>query len=216
MLSFMKDGQSDSRKGAAQASGEANVGQKPSGDQDFLTTAHHGRNLKHSTITLAVLFTVGVLCVWLMIKKTSPSAASAASSAEEAKIEMAIAQLTGIKTEVDAQMGHIVDKFYEFTDVDQIGVGELKKNPFEHELGVGDLSQLNTGSEQMLREEISRMSKGLQLWSIMASPQGSCCMINDKILYVGDSISGFKVKQITARLVELEADGVPVILKMSE
>jgi len=41
-------------------------------------------------------------------------------------------------------------------------------------------------------------------------------MINDKILYVGDSISGFKVKQITARLVELEADGVPVILKMSE
>ena len=215
MLSFMQDGQSAPQDAGNQSDQNNAVGASPGGDQDFLTTAHHGKNLKHSTITLALLFTVGALCVWFMIKKTTPSAASAAGT-EEAKIESAIAQLTGIKTEMDTHVGQIVERFYEFSEIDQIGVDELKKNPFEHELPIGDLSQIDPSHEILLREEINRKSKGLQLWSIMAAPQGGCCMINEKILYVGDSIDGFTVKKITQRAVELEQDGISIVLKMSE
>ncbi len=218
MLSFMKDGQTEGKKIAADGISEPNGVDSPQsgGDQDFLTTAQHGKNLKHSTITLALLFTVGALCIWFMIKKTTPSAASAGTSTEEAQIESAIAQLTGIKTEMDTHVGQIVDKFYEFSEIEQIRVGELKKNPFEHELGIVDLTGLDPGREILLREEINRKSLGLQLWSIMASDEGGCCMINDKVLYVGDSLDGFTVKRITQRQVELDADGIPVILKMSE
>ncbi|MBE0535670.1 MAG: hypothetical protein IH624_08365 [Phycisphaerae bacterium] len=218
MLSFMKDGQNESKQSGMQAAGDARSGESPAagGDQEFLTTAHHGKNLKHSTITLAILFTVGALCVWFMIKKTTPSAASAASSAEEAKLESAIAQLTGIKTEMDTHMGEIVERFYEFSEIDQIGVGELKKNPFAHQLSIGDLSNMDPGHELMAREEVNRKSRGLELWSIMASEKNGCCMINDKVLYVGDSINGFTVTQITPRFVELKCDGIGVILKMSE
>ena len=50
----------------------------------------------------------------------------------------------------------------------------------------------------------------------MESEQGSCCMINEKILYVGDTIKGFKVNQIESRFVELVSNDLQVILKMSE
>lgn len=214
MLSFMKDGRTESKKSGIPSTDAGSPA--AGGEQEFLTTAHHGKNLKHSTITLALLFTVGALCVWFMIKKTAPSAAIADSGAEEAQIEITIAQLTGIKTEMDAHMGQIVDRFYEFSNIDQIGVGELKKNPFEHELGIGDPGSLDPGRELLAREEINRRSRGLQLWSIMAAAQGGCCMINEKVLYVGDSIDGFTVTQIAPRFVELKSDGIPVILKMSE
>jgi hypothetical protein len=50
----------------------------------------------------------------------------------------------------------------------------------------------------------------------MQSNQGNCCMIDDRILYEGDSIEGFKVLQIGDSFVKLESDGVQITLKLSE
>jgi len=185
----------------------------PDDDGEFLTRVHHGKNLKQSTIILAVLFTVGAVCVWFMIKKTAPPPADAAVGAEEAKIENAIAQLTGIRTEMDARMGDIVARFSEFSDVEQVGVADLKKNPFAIELSIGDPGH---ALEPWRRREVEERSQKLQLVSIMASPRNACCMINGKLLYKGDKIDGFTVTEIDSRFVELESDGIGVIKKMSE
>lgn len=214
MLSFMKDGQDDSNA-PDQTIGADNA--SSASEPDYLTTAEHGKNLRQSTITLAILFTVGALCLWFMIKKVAPQEADAAVSAEESKIEAAIAELTGIQSE-HTQMDLIVDRFNSFSEVEQINVSQLKKNPFSHELAIGDFdASLNLGRGELAKEEVARKSRGLQLWSIMGSSQGGgCCMINEKILYKGDVINGFTVTKIDPRFVVLESNGIPVTLKMSE
>lgn len=216
MLSFMKDGQNDSNV-REETIGVGTADNSPSESHpDYLTTAEHGKNLKQSTITLAILFTIGALCLWFMIKKIAPQEADAAVSTEESMIEAAIAELTGMQSEHN-KMDTIVDRFYNFSDVEQINVSELKKNPFSHEIAIGDFEEsmsLNRGA--LAQEEVFRDSRGLQLWSIMASTQGGCCMINEKILYKNDVINGFTVTKIDPRFVVLESRGIPVTLKMSE
>lgn len=218
MLSFMKDGQNGTVPATVtNTAAPDNTGIGPSDDDgEFLARVHHGKNLKQSTIILVVLFTVGAVCVWFMIKKITPPPAAAAVGTEEAKIENAIAQLTGIQTEMDARMGDIVARFSEFSDVEQVGIADLKKNPFKHELSVGDFEHTLEPDLELLRKEVEERARGLQLWSIMASPRNACCMINNKILYKGDKIDGFTVIEIDSRFVEVELHGISVILRMSE
>ena len=222
MLSFMRDDEiKDSQpEGQNVPVGGAGFENEQNGaEQDYLVVAKHGRNLRNSTIMLAIVFSIGALCLLFMIKKTAPKTASAATD-EETRIENAIAQLTGIRTEMHSRMDDIVDKFYQFSDVEQIDVSQLKKNPFRRDLlsddaGAGPGVKFDIDRE-FLRAELEAKSRDLRLWSIMESPQGSCCMIDDKILYEGDSIEDFKVTRIGSGFVELSSGGIQVILKMSE
>jgi len=56
----------------------------------------------------------------------------------------------------------------------------------------------------------------MQLLSIMQTQQGYCCIIDDGILYEGDSIKGFKVCQISDSTVSLESGDLEITLKLSE
>ena len=179
-----------------------------------------------------------------MIKKSTPSTASAASDpAEGSKIEQAIARLTGVKTEMFNGLGEIVDKFYQFSDVLQVKVGELSKDPFELE----DVStvkeeprveinvpEMDAGLAQ--EQQIRLRARSMKLLSIMQSDRSDrriCCMIGDKnssrVLYEGDRIKEFTVRQIGDSFVKLEwspdrsetssetkADSVEVVLNLSE
>ena len=223
MLSFLQEGQEnqdDTQQASAGLSGGIPDG-KSVDDGDFLKPAEHSRNLRQSTIVLAVLFSLGVLCLWFMIKKTAPSEASAATSVEEAQIAEAIAQIIGVQTEMDSKMDGVIGRFYKLSEVEQVKVDELKKNPFEHALVLGDFIKQTeddaADKEAMLREEVNRNAGRLELLSIMASDRGGgCCMIDDKLLYEGDRIDDFTVRQITKRFVELQSQGVIVRLKMTE
>jgi preprotein translocase subunit SecG len=178
--------------------------------QEYLTVAAKGKNARKSTMLLIGLFILGLLCLWFMIKKSSPKTASATTpGTEEAQIEMAITRLTGVSSEMFNRMDEIVNKFYEFSDVLQVKVNELVKNPFKHDVFLGDLkkaSDIENKDSEMLRQQ-------LQLFSIMQSEQGNCCMIDDKILYEGDSIRGFKVRQISNNFVKLEWEQDPILQK---
>jgi len=213
MLSFMQD---NSRINTGEPKGvdaELNEG-RSAAEQDYLTPAAHGKYSKHTTIILVVLFTVGALCIWFMIKKVAPKLVAAAMSTEEAQIENALTQLTGIKTQMHNSIDQMLGQFYQFADVDQIEVGELKKNPFRHELYLSDIEGLF--DEDPMSLNISTGSD-LQLWGILQTEQGNCCMINDKIVYAGDWIGGLKVVQITGKFVELvSTSGSQVILKMPQ
>ena len=194
-------------------------------EQEYITVSAQGRNVRKTTYMLAVLFVIGLLCLWLMIKKSTPQTAEAkTANPAETQIEMAIARLTGVKSELFSGLDRILKKFYEFSDVQQVQVNELVKNPFKHEIFLGNLKKnsdnekkgLDIDEEMMRQQQLIQQTKHLQLLSIMQSGRSNCCMIDDKILYEGDSIKSFKVSQIGDSFVKLESEGTEILLKLSE
>ncbi len=83
----------------------------------------------------------------------------------------------------------------------------LKKTPKK-------VPQINP--EMIYKEQIRQKAKGMKLYSIMQSEKGTCCMIDNKILYEGDKIEDFEVKKISSDNVQLDMDSVQITLKMSK
>ncbi len=225
MLSFLRDQNLEDIP--AQKKKNKTVGKKPgdntdkSQESEYLTVATQKKSVRKSTTLLAVLFVIGMLCLWFMIKKSTPKAASAASvETEQTMIETAIARLTGVKSKIFNGMDEIVKKFYEFSNVPQVKVDELSKNPFEIETFLATIRKKPGAGEidakKLWQQQIRYKSESMQLLSIMQSNGRNSCMIDDKILYEGDSIEGFTVLQIGDSDVKLESDGVQIILKLSE
>lgn len=218
MLSFLRD-QNNGDLPAQQpdAVGETAPGEsteKPQ-EQEYLTVAAHGKRTRKSTTLLAILFIMGLLCLGYMIKKSTPKAASAASDiTEETQLEAAISRLTGVKSEMFNSMDEIVRKFYEFSDVLQVKVGELVKNPFKLELlsaNVKDEHRIEIkvpeiDTEMVKQRQIRQKAKEMRLESITITQddRGNRCMISDKVLSEGDYIRDFKVRQIGDGFVKLE------------
>jgi hypothetical protein len=236
MLSFMREQepQNASDRPAAGPGGPSPA--DAGGPQEYLTVAANRQSLRRSTTLVAVLVAIGMVCLLVMIRRSQPQAASAApATGDQTKIEAAISRLTGVRSEMADRMDEIVRKFYEFSDVVQIQVGELVKNPFQVE---GFMKDLKTGNpvedpqaqaELLRRQRIQEQASTLKLLSIMRSDQGNCCMINDRILRAGDTIEGFQIAQIGGNSVELvwspggasetevsATDEMKVVLKLSE
>ena len=232
MLSFLQE------QGSEDLPTQKASGANESENQKYLTVAEHGKRTRRSTAVLAVLFIIGLCCLWFMIQKSTPQGASAATGdTEGTQIEKAITRLTGVKSEVSGRMGQIVKKFYEFSDVLQVQVGELAKNPFKLELFLaGEQDEGETENavpeidvETLWKQQIRHKAENLELSGIMQTGRGNCCMIGSNILYEGDSVEGFKVCRIGDSSVTLEwepkgdeirfggqTDSVEVVLKMLE
>jgi len=214
MLSFLKEQQNvipSGQKFSDAVDESANGDEQQNEKQDYITVESKSDKVRKSTTVLIILFVAGGLFLFFMIKKSVPDSVSAASvSKEEVEIEKAIAQLTGIKSEIFDRMDKIVDKFYEFSNVQQVEVNQLRKNPFNSSvylLGL-DNNGDSEGSEadlfELQRRQIKQESKDLKLLSIMRSSGKSCCIINSKVLYEGDSIKSFRVNQIGDNFVKLQ------------
>jgi preprotein translocase subunit SecG len=192
-------------------------------EQRYLTVAGQGKNVRRMTMFLVVLFVIGLLCLLFMIKKSVPQAATASSvGIEQSQIEKAISRLTGVGSEMFKRMDQIVKKFYEFSDVEQVQVNELAKNPFALQIllanaeGSSDSKEGAINAELIRQQQIRQGTKDLQLLTVCQTDEGYCCMIDDKILYEGDSIKGYKISQISDSFVKLELEGVEVVLKLSK
>ncbi len=180
------------------------------GTQEFLTVSAKDKDVRRTTFLLVVLFGAGLLCLGFMIKKSVPQTLTAAVITEESQIEAAIAQLTGVKSEMFSRLDEIVGKFYQFSNVNQVGIDELIRNPFEHQISYDVETELDIGTE---------VNANMELLSIMKSGRDDasrCCMIGDKILYEGESIGGFKVRQIGDNFVMLESKNTELELRLSE
>jgi hypothetical protein len=169
-----------------------------------------------------VLFVVGLAALVLMIKKTTPGSVSATEASQDTVLKAAVAQITGIKKELagDVQSSMIYELFN--VDKKQIKVGELKKNPFMLDNTVAE-NPVNSAIDNATRpEEIAEQTKrrleaqagGLRLLAIMVSPNGNSCMVNDKIIYKGDTINGFEVLAITDSSVEMVSQGTKITLRI--
>ena len=213
MLSFLREqGGADvpSRKPKDAAGQISSNGVEPSQEEKFLTVASHKVRTRRSTILLAVLFIAGLLCLWFMIRKSTPSTAVATTvdaNSEQDKIESAMTRLIGVKSEMSSRMDEIVNKFYEFSNVLQVRVNELAKNPFTLDLLTEGSKKPGMGPidvAHLRRQEIERRARELKLLSIMQSDQGRCCMIGNRILREGDSIKDFVIRQIGENSVRIE------------
>ena len=252
MLSFLREqrfevvgdaADKDSSEQEALAAADTRAGDsKQSRSQEYITVADKYKNVRKSTILLAVLFFAGLLCLWFMIKKSTPATAAAVDT-EESQIETAINRLTGVRSEIFNSMDEIVNKFYQFSNVQQVEVGELVKNPFRYDIFLGNVRAGDSRKgdwatdAKLMQEQMREQTKDLELLSIMGLGEdgsGRCCMIDDKILYEGDLIRGFRIRQIGDNFVTLEWDkaqlegletgpengeehlGAQIILKLSE
>jgi preprotein translocase subunit SecG len=217
MLSYLRD------PNLAELPAEQQATDAPKHEQEYLTVATRRNAVRKSTTLLCVLFIIGLICLGVMIKKSAPKAAVAKTEDhEEKQIESAITRLTGIKSEMFNKMDEIMSKFYQFSDVFQVEVSHLRKNPFQLESFLESLkansankdSQID--AEMIYKERIKQKAKGMKLYSIMQSQKGTCCMIDNKILYEGDKIEDFEVKKISLDNVQLELDGVEITLTLSK
>lgn len=228
MLSFMRDqGLEDSvvqetpkpSNGQEQQQQVPNTQTQPdeqTQEPQYLSVAAKSKNVRKTTMLLAVLFVIGLLGLWLMIKKSSPQIAAADSgNTEQTQIETAISRLTGAGSEMFNRMDKIVKKFYEFSDVEQVGVYELSKNPFEHQIHLADVKN-SSGTKRVDIDSDRLQTRKWQLLTICQTDQGYCCMINEDILYEGDTIRGYKVGQITDSFVRLESESDEIVLKLSQ
>lgn len=230
MLSFLRDqGFEDSPDSQTpqtsndEAKRKGNAPVDNTQQQQYLTVAAQGKNVRKMTMMLVVLFGIGLLGLVFMIKKSAPkTAAASAENTEENQIEKAIARLTGVGSEMFKRMDQIVSKFYEFSDVKQVKVDELAKNPFEHQIFLAEVGETSDSKDDEMKAELIRRqrlrqgTKDMQLLTICQTEQGNCCMIDDKILYEGDMIKGYKVGLISDDSVKLELEGVEIVLKLSE
>lgn len=187
---------------------------------DYLTVSSHGKKLQQSTMILVALFAVGALGVWFMIKKTVPATANAAPGADQAQLEAALAQLNSMQQEMNSEMDSVVGRFHDFGKVDQVGVNDLKKNPFQREVaGIQEeiIAESDAQKErQQLQAAATQKASKMELWSITSTPKGLSCMINNKLLYKGDVIDDMTIQTINNKSVILDYKGVPVELKISE
>jgi len=230
MLSFLQEDSFENSSSerqlplASQKQQEESLNNKQdSATQDFISSAHKGNSARRSTYLLIVLFAAGIVCLWFMIKKASPLPASAVTASKgQARLEKAIAELTGVRLEMAGKMDSVLEKFYQFGNVPQVAKGQLVKNPFAVEPFADSVSfdsgpeqpESLTGlsGEQEFRYRLSRC----QLLSIMRASRGDCCMINDKILYEGDLIKGFKVSRIGANFVILSDGQNEAVLRLTK
>ncbi|MHC4071944.1 MAG: hypothetical protein ACYTGS_07935 [Planctomycetota bacterium] len=223
MLSFQRDQGSEPVQNPDAAGAAPGDGDDKSQGQEYLTVAAHGNRTRKSTVMLSALFIIGMLCLWFMIKKSAPQTVSGAESdAEGAQIDAAIARLTGDKKILFGNMDEIVNKFYEFSDVPQVEVDELMKDPFKLEKKFKKASPepvvevvKDTGPvidpDVQWRQQVRRRAQALDLQGIMQSMDAAdsavrlyFCMIDGNILYEGDSTKDYKVLQIGDDFVKLE------------
>lgn len=220
MLSFMREqggGDPSANQAKNGAQGQPG-GTEDAGSLEFLTVATTSKSVRKSTILVAILVSIGLVCLWFMIRKSQPQSASAKQTDEDqTKIEVAISRLTGVSSEMISKADQILKKFYEFSGVLQVQVGDLVKNPFEVEVFAKDMKSETTSANaeeeaaMVRRQRLKQRAGSLSLLSVMQSGQSSSCMINDKLLRQGDTIEGFVITRVGRDLVELawRGDGDP-------
>ena len=57
--------------------GKADADAELGSDSNFVTTASHEKSVKNGTIIFIAVFCASLVCLWFMIKKTTPQAAMA-------------------------------------------------------------------------------------------------------------------------------------------
>ncbi|MDH7598771.1 MAG: hypothetical protein QHH07_03910 [Sedimentisphaerales bacterium] len=172
MLAFMTDNQDSPNNGSA--------GPTPAESKVDPAPSPKARKARQTSLVLMVLFCIGAITLFLMIKKAQPQAASASTAKDEqSQIEAAIKRLTGLSDELATHMDHVMQRFRQLSEVAQVTVDQLVKNPFELELMAGLAPQVEvsdppttepntTTSEQEVQARIQAEQERIRLAELAA------------------------------------------------
>lgn len=209
MLSYLRESQSDPLEQGGGGSVSPDSAGAESTDSMFLTVSGRDRSVRKSTSIVTALFVIASVALVVMAKKSHVQSAGASPAVDsQTQIEMAIGRVTGVSSEMTVQMDEIVQKFYEFSDVSQVEVNELNKNPFQLVAMPVGLTQEDTSESEnkrtgLMLQRFETEKKALSLVCIMQSETGACCMINGMLLETGQRIQNFVVQAIEKDRVEL-------------
>jgi len=182
---------------------------------DFIEPAVKDSSVKRTTVILVASVVLGIAAIWFMNKKAAPASAAAAVSQQQLQIESAIAQIVGIKQQTITKMDQMLSKFYEFSDFKQVLPTNLTKDPFVS-VWPGSQMQRPLGDKNGTSASQGLGIDSLELFGIGQSSEGNYCMINEKLLYVGDRIAGLEVAEITPKYVKLTSLGSEHILRFQD
>ena len=214
MLSFLQDENFEEDK--ASECPEGSSAEQPKQQEEYLTVSARSENVRKGTYILFVLFGIGLLGLWFMVRKSTPQAAVAMSgiSSEENQLDFALSRLGGEDAGMFGQTKEIVERFYESSAVRQVEVNKLKKNPFKAEKLSQCLKQIRQSED--ISASNMQLTSSFEHLSICQSQKGRSCMIGDEVLYEGDSIKDFKVEQIRDDFVKLQSADGEIILELQK
>ena len=209
MLSYIRESQAETSGNGAPVDQGSGGGGETASDATFLTVSGRDQSVRKSTAFVTALFIAASIGLVLMAKKSHVQSAGATPIKDsQAQIEMAISRVTGVSSEMTLRMDEIVQKFSEFSDVFQVKVADLNKNPFQLVLVPTDMETKTETPRQdeqvtsLLRQfKVERES--LSLVSIIQSESSTCCMINGVLLETGQPVNAFVVEDIQADHVTL-------------
>ena len=210
MLSYLKEDQGD-QNNQIQSNENLAEGDQSQAKQEYLMPSNNTALAKQGTMILMLLFAVGAGSVFLMVKKVVPAQAQAADTTQQTQIETAIAKLSGIKNNMNGKLDKIAEKIYSLSNVNQLATNDLVKNPFIH----SSASSIGAADAQLTEQEHTK-TVNYKLWSILQSDQGTCCMINNKLLYEGDKIDNMTVIKIGKKTVQLASEDETIVLRISQ
>lgn len=209
MLSYIREsqtealGQEDPDDQASRGAGESDS------DAAFLTVSGRDQTVRKSTAFVTALFIIASIGLLLMAKKSHVQSTGATPAQDsQAQIEMAINRVTGVSSEMTLRMDEIVQKFSEFSDVSQVKVDDLNKNPFQlvmvpTEVEAKDEVPPPDKQVASLLQRFNVEKETLSLVSIIQSESSNCCMINGVLLEAGQPVNAFMVEDIQADHVRL-------------
>ena len=118
------------------------LGHMPASSSEQYLTVSHKKQVRKSNYLLIILFCAGLLILWFMIKKSTPQTA-AASVTGNTQIETLLTKFAGVRSEMFSSLDEISERFYKFSDVQQVKNNELVKNPFKVEVVCWNNSSLS-------------------------------------------------------------------------
>lgn len=183
------------------------------GEEGFVTTEEKA-TVSRGTLVMFVIMIVCAGGLYYMYRKTGPASASAAISKESAEANKTITSfLSGGDTNIKSMLTLLkntekrVQQFLTYPNTKQIPLSELRTNPFRQfeEPAKAATSEnsvaLSEAAERKRREEeratVLKAVQGLQVQSIMFSPDRSVCMINSNLYREGQSIDNFTIEKIS-------------------
>jgi preprotein translocase subunit SecG len=209
MLSYIRESQTEALDQGDPQNGALGGSDQVDSDSTFLTISGRDQSVRKSTVFVTSLFILASIGLVMMAKRSHIQTAGATPAVDsKTQIEMAISRVTGVSSEMTLRMDEIVQKFYEFSDVFQVKVADLNKNPFQLALAPVDLEvkEKKPVQEKPVASLLSQFNvdkKGLSLICIMKSESSTCCMINGMLLEVGQSVGVFLVEDIQSDHVQL-------------
>jgi len=209
MLSYIRESQTEVVGQEGSSENAVGGAAQPASDDTFLTVSGRDKSVRKSTAFVTALLITASIGLTLMAKKSHIQSADATPAKDsQAEIEKAISRVTGVSSEMTGRMDEIVQKFSEFSDVSQVKVTELNKNPFQLASGSADeetRDEVVPSNEQRtsLLAQFNVEKKTLSLISVIQSESNTCCMINGVLLKVGQSVNAFEVEEIQTDHVRL-------------